>query len=307
MREMVLNHASIVSPDVSTAVDWLKDVGSGMAQLTTKRVVASSLRMCRLPSEINCVPGYSLWDVYQELRKNGDRDTYGFLMRLSTKIPLLSDFELDFKDRFLACEATDLSAEDGEPLVLCAITDWIAVGFPSAPGWDHDCLEISFNELLPDDSIEESSETIDNLTRSVHALSICEQRQAILLRCQSPSSLWERREEAFPNLVFGPDVKIERKFFGSTVKKLIALDESAAEWRKVGGSVPPWTCTVTPETVNLMNNPKLRETRRFKSQGGTRELFEWHAKFSNGRRIHLRFNADSRKIEIGYIGPHLPI
>ena len=87
-------------------------------------------------------------------------------------------------------------------------------GFPSAPGWDHDCLAVSFNELLPDDSIEETSETIDNLPRSVHALSICEHRHAILLRCQSPSALWERREEAFLNLIFGPDVKIEREFLG---------------------------------------------------------------------------------------------
>ena len=214
MREMVLNHASVVSPDVRTAVDWLKDVATGMAQIVAKGVAESSLRMCHLPSEINCVPGYSLWDVYQELRKNGDRDTYGFLMRLSTKHPLLSEVELDFRDRFLACEAKELSPEDGEPLVLCAITDWIAVGFPSAPGWDHDCLAVSFNELLPDDSIEETSETIDNLPRSVHALSICEHRHAILLRCQSPSALWERREEAFLNLIFGPDVKIEREFLG---------------------------------------------------------------------------------------------
>ena len=307
MREMVLNHASIVSSDGRTAVDWLKDVATGMAQIVAKGVAESSLRMCRSVSEIYCLPGCSLFDAYLELLKDGDRDKGRFLMRLSEKHPLLSDIELDFRDRFLACEAKDLSPEDGEPLVLCAITDWIAVGFPSAPGWDCDCLTVSFNELLPDDCIEGTSETIDNLTRSVHALSICERRHAILLRCQSPSALWERREEAFLNLIFGPDVKIDPKFFGPTVKKLIALDESAAQWRKVGGNVPPWTCTVTPETVNLMNNPKLREARRFKSQGGTRELFEWHAKFSNGRRIHLRFNADSRKIEIGYIGPHLPL
>ena len=168
-------------------------------------------------------------------------------------------------------------------------------------------LNLHQDERLPDGSIEETSETIDNLTRSVHALSICERRHAILFRCLSPLALWERREEVFQNLIFGPDVKIDPEFFGPTVKKLIALDESAAKWRKVGGSVLPWTCTVTPETVNLMKNRKLREARRFKSQGGTRELFPWHAKFSNGRRIHLRFNADSRKIEIGYIGPHLPI
>ena len=169
MREMVLNHASIVSPDSHTAVEWLKDVSTGMAQIVDKGVAESSLRMCRPLFEINCVLGCSLWDVYQELRKNGARDTYGFLMRLSAKHPLLSEVELDFRDRFLACEAKELSPEDGEPLVLCAITDWIAVGFPSAPGWDCDCLTVSFNELLSDDRIEETSRN----NRQSHSIRSC--------------------------------------------------------------------------------------------------------------------------------------
>ena len=37
-----------------------------------------------------------------------------------------------------AAYAKELPPEDGEPLVLCAITDWIAVGFPSDPVWDSD-------------------------------------------------------------------------------------------------------------------------------------------------------------------------
>ena len=39
---------------------------------------------------------------------------------------------------------------------------------------------------------------------------------------------------------------------------------------------------------------------------GTRETFEWHARFGDGR-IHLRFDPQSREVEIGYIGPHLPL
>ncbi len=196
--------------------------------------------------------------------------------------------------------------EDGEPLVLCAITDWIAVGFPSDPVWDSDRLAVSFSELLLDESIEETSETIDNLARSVHARLICERHRAAFL-LQSPSALWEQREKAFPNLVFGPDVEMPSEFFGPIVRRLTDLDKSAAEWRDVGGASPRWPCKVTPESERVRNNEKLLDARRFRSRRGTRELFEWHARLGSGVRIHLRFDADSREIEIGYIGPHLPL
>ena len=55
-----------------------------------------------------------------------------------------------------------------------------------------------------------------------------------------------------------------------------------------------------------MNNERLREARRFKSVNGEPMLFAWHARFGRGARIHLRFDARTRQIEIGYIGVHLP-
>lgn len=310
MREMVLHHASLRSPGrhaIHTIIGWLKDVSTGMASLVSKQIAKSSLRMRRPMQEIHCLPDYSLFDACQDLRKEGARDEYGFLIRLSAKCPLLNDVEFDIEDRFRACEAKELPSEDGEPLVLCAITDWIAVGFPSDPVWDGDCITVSFNELLPDESIEEASEKIDNLSRSVHARSIYARHREDFLRFQNPSTLWEHKHEVFPNLVFGPDVERPSEFFCSIVKKLTALDESAAAWRKVGGTVPPWTCKVTPESEKVKNDRSLLDARRFRSQRGTTELFEWHARVGSGFRIHLRFDAHSREIEIGYIGPHLPL
>ena len=64
---------------------------------------------------------------------------------------------------------------------------------------------------------------------------------------------------------------------------------------------------VTPESTRVMRDPVLREARGFRSHRGTREIFEWHARFGSGGRIHLRFDPDSREVEIGYIGPHLPL
>lgn len=307
MREMVLHHASVRSPDRSTAVGWLKDIGTGMAQLVDKKVAQASLRTHQPLEEVVCLPGYSLSHAYQWLREDRERDLYVFLMRLSTKCPLLSEVEADAEDRFHACEATELPPEDGKPLVLCAITNWVSVGFPSAPVWDKDRLTVSFNELLPDESISEISETIDNLTRSIHAHLICERHHAAFFQFLSPSALWERKEETFPNLVFGPDVELPSEFSWAIVGKLAGLDKSGAEWRNIGGPIPPWTCKVTPESDKVKNNQKLLDARRFMSRRGTRELFEWHARVGSGVRIHLRFEADSKEIEIGYIGPHLPL
>ena len=302
MREMVLNHASVQAPDRHIAVALLKDIATGMAQLINNRVAQSSLRTSHPVFEIDCLPDYPLADAYRDL----PRDEQVFLMGLSAKCPLLSEVEMDVKDRFLGCEAKQLPPEDGEPLVLCAITDWIAIGFPSEPVWDSDRLTVSFNELLPDGSFEGTFEIIYNLTRSVHAHSICERHRTGLLQDQPPSALWQRRQEVFPNLVFGPDVELPPEFFQTVANRLMELDEAAAKWRDIGGPLPPWTCKVTPESANLMKNPKLREARRFRSQRGTRELFEWHARFGSNGRIHLRFDTGSREIEIGYIGPHLP-
>ena len=44
MREMVLNHASLVPPDEHTCLCWLRDLAVGMSILTMHRVVDSALR-----------------------------------------------------------------------------------------------------------------------------------------------------------------------------------------------------------------------------------------------------------------------
>ena len=304
MREMVLNHASLAAPNLHTAFEWLKDLARGIPQLNG--VAQPGLRMAIAVSEIWILPDCSLYDAYLKLLRHGARDAAVFLMGLSARYPLLCEVDSDFRDRFCGCETTQLSSEEGEPLLLCAITDWIAVGFPSNPIWDKDQLTVCFDELLPDGSLQETSETIDNLTRSKHARLICERHRARLLD-QAPSATWEQRDGAFPNLVFGPDVEPPPEIIGMAIRRLAELDRAAAEWSEVGGHAPRWRCKVTRESESVRNNTRLLNERRFRSGRGTRELFEWHARIGSGFRIHLRFNAETREVEIGYIGPHLPL
>ena len=313
MREMVLNHASVSVPhsNPSEVSAWLGELVMGIRHLLEARVVQMSLRTARNLYETQCLPGYSLFNACLELQQRGYREQFRLFMSLNDRQTPLIEIGSDMEDRFLACEEQTLPAPDGEPLVLCAIADWIAIGFPSAPIWDRDRITVRFNELLPDETMEEASEEIDQLTRSAHAGPIRDRYRERFLAGSDPATLWENRETMFPHLVFGPDVedniRSQAHLFSTIVGKLKDLDRFAREWRDVGGSRPPWKTTVTPESTEKMKSPSFRATRKFRSNRGPMEIFEWHAHFGNSGRIHLRFDPDSREVEIGYIGPHLPL
>ena len=309
MREMVLNHASIPASDNSNLVVWLKDLAGGMGLLVASKVSNSSLRICKT--------GYNRYadvtgSALDSLRLSGAREEFRFIARLTTKTPLLDEVDEAINDRFLACETIALSGDDGSPLVLCAITDWIAIGFPTASVWDRDRIEIHFNEMFSDGTIEKTTEYIDNLTRSAHAGPIVSRHRERLRAVDNPEILWKNREQAFPCLIFGPGVEenlneIQSQQFHTVVNKLVALNQTAMIWRDVAGVEPPWGTKVTPETKRVINNDNLREARMFMSHDGTRKLYEWHARFGNAGRIHLRFDRDTLEIEVGYIGQHLPL
>ena len=309
MREMVLNHASLVTlPDERTCLGWLKDLAVGMSMLTNCRVVGSALRVSVPPEEVQCLPGYSFRDAMYSLKATA-RDESAFLLRLTTKAPLLIELDAATQDQFLGCETVCLPPDDGKPLLLCAIQGWIAVGFPSKPDWNQDTLTVRFRELLPDGEFREAQQSIDNVAYSVHAKRICDHHQAQVLDDLTPGQQWEQRETVFPHLLFGLDVDDRVKESGRIIailSRLERLNKSAAFWKKTGGPIPSWSSDVTRESESTMSDPRLRAGRMFRSQDGTRKLFEWHAKFGS-MRIHLLIDAGFRTVEIGYIGPHLPL
>ena len=314
---MVLNHASVVAAaaaaaaDRETVVNWLRDMSVGMAQMVHDKVAQSSVRMYHSFHDTWCLPGYSLADCCQTLRLTGARDEYVFLMRLATKIPLLQDAQEDVAERFRACEGHTLPADDGAPLVLCAIANWIAVGFPSKLMWDRDRINVRFVELLPDETIVEATEKVDNLTRSVHARLIVDRHRSRVRTVDNHRELWDNRGTAFPHLAFGPGVEqdLERAahLLDTIIGKLADLDQSVEEWRIGGGPAPAWRTRVTSESNATRRDRKSMNARRFPSISGTTELFEWHARYGGTGRIHLRFEAHTREVEVGYIGPHLPL
>ena len=310
---MILNHASLASAERSAADAWLLDIAAGMGTLVACGVVSKDMRMSRWPHEIGCPGDRSLYDAYRELGQRGERDASAFLMSLSSKAPLLSEVEPAVESRFRGCEETTLPPDDGAPLLLCALTDAVAVSMPSQPAWDRHRLIITFTELRPDGTFTDAAENVDNLARCGHATLIIERhREGLRVACSTTAEVWVRRADLFPHLTFGPDVEdhlaaLNPGLLPTLVNRLADLDKTASAWLVDGGDAPVWTTRVTPESRSVMNHPKLGEARRFRSSSGVRMLFEWHARFGSGGRIHLRFEAREREIEIGYVGKHLPL
>ena len=292
MHEMVLNHTSLRHPDRHTAVEWLTGMAAGMLELHKNGIVEPTLSMSQ-------IPGWPLFDVCQAL----PQDKCVFIMELFDKSRLLSGVDEDTKGCEVVGgegEAQMLSPQDSVPLIFCANTNAIAIGFPSGI-WD--CDQITVNGEVP--------KIIDNLTRSAHARSISERHRATLPQPKNFAELWETRRDRFPCLEFGLDVKrhlakLDTAVLQTVIKRLESLDKSAREWRVTGGAIS-WQCEVTNESETVRKSKKKwRPKRTFRSHHGTRGDFLLHTQFGD-YRIHLRIESSKYEVEIGYIGEHLPI
>lgn len=225
-------------------------------------------------------------------------------------MPLLAEVSIEAKSRFLGCEGlAPLTREESGPLLLAVSMGSVVVGLPSHTAWDKDRVSVRFQELQPDESLRDASSKVDNLTRRAHADPIFQRHRDRIVEGIDAQSLWARRRRAFPSLSFGLGVEADlvgqANHLDTSINKLIDLDRAAADWRE--GAAPEWRTKVTQESPSVLNKPGLSRQRRFRSQDGTTCLFAWHARVGSSVRIHLRFDASTREVEIGYIGPHLPL
>ena len=308
---MVLNHASLTAAGWHDAVEWLREAAEGMAAVVENGAAAPALRIFRTMDQIRCRDNRTLVQVYSELRRRGEaRDQRMFLIERIDKAHFLLDgLGPEVEERFRGCQSSELPADEGAPLVLCAVTGAIAISVPSEPTWDHDRVPI---ELVESAQGARRRVEIDNVARPEHALLVAERHRGRLRRqCRDAGELWDCRAELFPHLSFAPDVqnslvKLNPGLLSTLVNKLADLDETAADWRRSGGGEPRWRCEVTPgESDSVRKHPRWREKRRFRSADGEWRLFLPHVQLGGNQRIHLRLDRRKCEIEVGHIGGHL--
>ena len=102
---------------------------------------------------------------------------------------------------------------------------------------------VRFNERLPDATIDEASETIDNLARATHAQPIIARHKEAAILSSDMETLWNRREEIFANLAFHPNVKSSLENLSPTAFQVIAKalhkmeTGNMSDVKSVGGGV----------------------------------------------------------------------
>lgn len=308
MQDMVLNHPSIEIRDEITQIACLQDLAKGIATLQSANIANKNLRMTHHLYEIPLSPAGSIYDALNKMRKGNAREEAAFWMSLAQKCPLLEDVPEADVDEIQGKEIEAMPTS-GPILLLCAQKAYISISFPTGH-WDRDQIEFEYQEL--DDQGETSLRTasIDNLARSSHANAIIARYRSDLFSNLTLDNFWAHRHTVFKNLDFGLNVeqqlsKLGEGLFPQIVEKLRQLQASAATWGNTQDV--RWHCKVTDESDSVKNDSRLAAQRRFADANGKPQDFFWHARVGSSVRIHFRFDVARKWIEIGYIGPHLPL
>ena len=314
MREFVLNDGSLeAAASRAEAMVHLRDVAKAAASLVARKIAISVLRSTKPLMELPCSAEDTFWGCLQGLHKNSEtRDEGLFLSRMATKSPIYADLPIPLADRYWGVQEIAGSRLSATSLILCAITDSIAVSLPTDLVWDRDALTIPFNEMSLAGEVEPAEEPIDNIARSRHVDAIAERGRARLSGSLSAASFWENRGQAFPDIAFAPCTREQVEALNTqdlqlVLRRLGELNHASREWKAHGGAAPTWRSKVSPESEKVCQNPMLRAARTFKGEDGFDHFYEWHARCGSGRRIHFRLDAEIRVLEIGYVGNHLPL
>lgn len=306
MRELVLNDACLASNalDVPEAAALAEDIERGLAELISARHALSSMRLSASTGEIHISPGVTLADVLTYLLRNTAAGR--LLTRLATKFPVEDDVE---DDEFAALIEWSIPAHPGSlSLVLCARSARIAVTISNLSAWTIDPLHLVV-VTNPDTPGETTNVEIDNVFSSASAAALSARLTEAFVETAKPADLWRGRTRLFPNLDFAPRVEGDLANLGTmqyaaAVSRLVEIDKASGAWTP-GKPSPVYLSKVTGESGATMN--KYGSHRIFRSSNGNDEVFELHARLADGFRLHLREIAATRRVEVGYIGPHLPI
>lgn len=249
----------------------------------------------------------------QDLRaRPSARDEALFLLRMATKCPLQFELPSCHSERFWGVGVVTDCRSSIEPLVLCAVMNSVSMSLPSDAFWDVDSISVDFNEINSHGDVERITEVVDNIAGEGHAEPVAWRMRAGVQAELDRATFWDRRSMAFPNLVFAPGTQqhvegLDPASLQIVFRRFRELDEASEEWGRTGSAYPRWRSKVSPESDTVRNNPTLLNARKFVGSDGANHVFELHARFGSGGRIHLRLDNEQHVLEIGYVGAHLPL
>lgn len=127
-------------------------------------------------------------------------------------------------------------------------------------------------------------------------------------------NMWNKREKLFPSLIFCEDVENQlllignSSYFNQIIDRLIEFNKAVSQWTSGSFSYKTinsnYSLRISPESDKTMD--KFGNERLCKLPNGGTEFFELHIK-TGDLRFHFYADDRTRKVYIGYIGPHLNI
>lgn len=263
------------------------------------------------------------WQDWHNKVQSGDdlatRDQIRAFRSIATRQPFFSMDDIEnLSDLFEVRFNEDSSFE---ALRAAAWYDSPLVGFPTRSPWMASPIHVSVTQLDQETEIRQSTlELINFFSLGIfeqHLPEFLEKRNDLL---RSGRTIFDEKETLFPGLIFCGKTPQQLCNWSAghiilhQVKEILTVlnhfcevwgNDSFPAYHHDALKVLGLNHAVSGESSTVLNKPRLRAEREFWLPCGRKEVFQNHAKLNNGFRLHFFPEPDSKKIYVGYIGPHL--
>lgn len=249
---------------------------------------------------LDIVKGINLQKLLGEIR---DRDMKRRVTSLFTNQIIPFEYPISTTGEELGLLEYRYLDERVDEIGYADIFQTLLISFNSSEKWDKDRLNLKKIILEESGDYTEREVEIYNTSRVEHLESNLEIFEKI--DNEKIESLVKNFKETyrviFKKLEFGIDViknieYLDKRVLRDTIAILYQLEIGKKE-------LTDFKCSGESESV--MNNPELKESRKFKMENGEEYYMFQHIKnLPNGNRIYFHKKSDE-KIYVGYIGKHL--
>jgi hypothetical protein len=313
--EMVLNELSFRSLAIDEHVARQR-----MSDLVLTAITATKYGVKRVIRTHNNLNAEILAPDYPIARWRNDNmvdlELRRFFRTLITKYPFLEDIaDSSIQDNFGLSEF--FHAEDRAiGLGVAYWLDALAISLRSDEAWCYNRLQLRIMQL------DENEEFLECVREIPHASSVKHIQEHIIwikerlrqddsLLVRDGASIWEHKEEWFPNLFFSEKVGEQMQSLASgnlllmpIMKRLHELEAFCNAWLAGPFDQNKMSSKVTNESESTL--AMFTAERTFRCHDGMPRTFRWHLRLTPGSwRLYFYPLVEERKLIIGYIGPHL--
>lgn len=269
---------------------------------------------------LELAPEYFLQNWYERQKDDENCDIIRAFRSIATQSPFFNANDIsDGADLF---EVSLDGCKDYTALSAAAWHESPLVSFGTRELWIISPLLITISRLNPATTeIENNNAEIHNFYNySVLSLFLPELQARRNASLESGKEIVNRFKELYPGVLLCGKATQQLGNWSASLtvldqvkQVLTTLSEFSQKWQK--GEIDEYRAQilrdlglafqVSGESQTVRNTPKLRREREFWLPSGRQEFFEQHIKLTFGYRFHFFPDTTTRRIYLGYIGPHL--